>query len=368
MTPTTFPTPSNDAIRHSLKLIQHIIAEIEAAGGWISFYDYMNMALYEPGLGYYAAGSHKIGAEGDFTTAPESSPLFGQCIGHFCAKQLNQYQNPIIFELGAGTGALCISVLQYLAQHNALPTAYWILEPSPDLRMRQQANIQAALPELSTHVVWLDQLPTQSFDGIILANEVLDALPIERFQVSTTGISTWGVGFDGQRFYQTTQPTAPKSALYQAVKPLQQHYADSWSLPYTSEVSLAIKPWLASICEPLVRGQILLIDYGYEADESYHPERYDGTLMCYYRHQVHSDPLMYPGLQDITAHVDFTAVANSASQLGLDILTYSTQSHFLLAHNLLQLAENQLQAEQQIRHLTHPNYFGDVFKVLQLAK
>ncbi len=361
-----FAIPSEDAIAHSMALIEYIIAAIESHQGCLSFRNYMNMALYQPGLGYYVAGSHKIGMQGDFITAPEVSPLFGQCIAHACQISYPNLSEQILFELGAGSGALCVSILQALQQSGNLPKQYWILEPSPDLQARQRDKISRTIPECLDQVCWLNTLPTQPFEGIILANEILDALPVHRFCVNHAGIQMLGVSYDGQRFqWQTRQSVQPE--FEHAVTALQQTVGKNWHLPYTSEINLALPAWLEAITGMLSNGKVILIDYGYEQPEYYHSQRNQGTLMCHYRHQAHSDPFMYPGLQDITAHVDFTKVAHCAESLNLTVESYQSQAHFLLDNQLAQYA-NTTEKAQQMRWLTHPNHFGEVFKVMILNK
>lgn len=362
---TTFPPPSADAINHSLKLIQKIMTEIELNQGCLPFHDYMNMALYQPGLGYYVAGSHKIGEQGDFITAPEISPLFGQCIAHFCQANNADLSGQVLFELGAGSGALAISILQSLQKLGNLPKHYWILEPSPDLQARQRKKIATELPEYISQIKWLTTLPTKTFDGIILANEVLDALPIHRFYVDADGIKMLGVAYNGQRFqWQHCQALNPKLEL--AVNALQHNVGQEWLLPYASEINLSLLEWLQSITSKLSNGKVILIDYGYEQSEYYHQQRNQGTLMCHYRHQAHSDPFMYPGLQDITAHVDFTDVADCANALGLQVDSYQNQASFLLENQLVQYADTAAKS-QQMKWLTHPNHFGEIFKVMVLS-
>jgi SAM-dependent MidA family methyltransferase len=358
------PEPSVEAQAHSEKLIARIVDEIAANGGCISFARYMELALYAPGLGYYSAGSRKFGAVGDFVTAPEISPLFSRCLARQAADVLRELGGGDVLEVGAGSGVMAAEVLAELAALDALPAHYDILELSAELRARQRETIAARVPHLLERVRWLDALP-DTFRGVVLANELLDALPVQCFEVTADGVMERCVAWSGERFVWTL--AAPEDArLIEIVRGL--------PVGYVSEVNLAAQAWVASIAAMLTAGVALLVDYGYPRHEYYYPERTRGTLMCHYRHRAHGDPFVYPGLQDITAHVDFTAIAEAAVDAGLHVAGYNTQGFFLLGCGLTELApqtedeRQQILVAQQIRTLTLPGEMGERFKVMALAR
>lgn len=341
-----------------------IRGEIRSTGGWISFARYMELALYAPGLGYYSAGSHKLGAAGDFTTAPELSPLFGRTLARQLAELLAQ-DIPDIVELGAGSGALAATVLGELATLGRLPRRYWILEVSADLRQRQQACLAAAVPQLVDRVSWLEQLPDQ-LHAIIIGNEVLDALPVHRVRVNQGSIEEIGVIADDGGFAWDCR-SAP-AALQQA--------ASAHDLPgdYETEISLAAPALIAELAQRLTRGALLFIDYGFPAHEFFHAQRNRGTLMCHYRHHSHADPFLWPGLQDITAHVDFSAIARAGG--GLDLLGYTGQAQFLINCGITGLLAQVPATDTaryaplaaQVQQLLSPAEMGELFKVIALGK
>jgi len=370
----SLPLPSQDALQHSAALYRLISEEIKAQG-CISFAHYMQLALYAPGLGYYVAGSHKLGAAGDFVTAPLISPLFSACI----AQQASEVFLPIagdILELGAGTGQMAVDILQTLNQCNQLPSHYYILEISPHLRACQQQKLQEAGVDTLTNVIWLDQLP-RAFRGIIIANEVLDAMPVQRFLVTDEGFAPWGVGLNPQGFFQWQLLAAADMAWQVSLQQYQQAALEKMPVGYTSEINCALPAFIASLSDCLQQGAILLIDYGFERTQYYMPQRSEGTLMCHYRHHAHDDPFFYPGLQDITAHVDFTAVMEAALAQGLQVAGFATQAQFLLALGLLEEAQKQLahadkitqlRISQQLQQLTAPHEMGELFKVVLLTR
>jgi SAM-dependent MidA family methyltransferase len=368
---TTLPTPNEFAVAHSQQLMHLLHQEIAGAGGYISFARFMELALYAPGLGYYSAGSHKLGRKGDFITAPEISPLFAQCIAKQCQQIFTTLQQSDILEIGAGSGKLMCDLLQALAKLNALPTHYFILEISADLRQKQYELLQQTCPEFSHRVQWLDTLPTLDFQGVILANEVMDALPVHLFQIDENQIKERCVTLkNNQLNWQLTEPTTRD--LTAALTVIQQDAA--LENGYTSEVNLLLAPWVNSISAILSKGVILLFDYGYGRQEYYHPERNTGTLMCYYQHRRHENPFELVGLQDITAHVDFTQVVESGMDAGLDLAGYTTQAAFLLACGITEFETDQLDAVQQyqqsqaIKLLTLPSQMGEAIKVMALSK
>lgn len=366
---TELPQPPEAALAHSARLVELLQARIADNRGWISFRDYMQATLYEPGLGYYSAGATKFGAAGDFVTAPEISPLFSRCLAGQCAEVLRQLEGGVILELGAGSGRMAADLLMAL-DADILPDHYLILEPSADLRERQAATLARLPDELRSRVAWLDALPVEPLRGVIVANEVVDALAVQRFVVAGDGIDELGVASDGRALVMRSQPAS--ATLAETARALCPQVADG----YTSEFCAALAPWLASLAALLDTGAMLLFDYGYNRREYYMPERSTGTLRCYYRHRAHDDALLWPGLQDITAWVDFTAVADAAVAAGLDVAGYTTQAQFLLAGGIDVLAEQAFAADSQrqvelahgLRRLMLPGEMGDTIKVMALTR
>jgi SAM-dependent MidA family methyltransferase len=361
------PPPSTDALAHSARLCELIRNDIQNQGGWIPFSRFMELALYAPGLGYYTAGARKFGESGDFVTAPEISTLFGRTL----ARQLRdvmQASTPHILELGAGSGKLALDILRELERLDCLPETYSILEVSADLRERQQALLQEHLPHLFARIQWLDALP-DTLSGAVFGNEVLDALPVHLVFWNEGHIMERGVATEDNRFVWADR-LPQNEALHDIAKGI--------AVPddYLSEVSLTARGLVSSLAERLTRGVLLFIDYGFGAREYYHPQRHRGTLMCHYRHHSHDDPFYLPGLQDITAHVDFTAAAEAAIDYGAHLLGYTTQAHFLLNNGLPDLlgevsAENvreYLPLAKQVQKLTSPAEMGELFKVLVMGK
>lgn len=364
------PPPSPEALDHSRQLHTAIADAVVAAGGFLSFARYMEMALYAPGLGYYAAGARKFGAAGDFVTAPEMTPLFGQALAAQIAQGM-ACSAPAVIEVGAGSGRLAADLLLALEGLGSLPEHYAILDLSPDLRERQRETIAGAAPHLLSRVVWLDRLPTE-FSGVVVANELLDALPAHLVVWGDDGISERGVGLDvDRRFTWNDRPAT--GALLEAA----QEIGDEARLggAYLSEISLASRVWSAEWGRILRQGLLLLIDYGFPRHEHYHPQRHQGTLMCHYRHHAHPDPFYLPGLQDLTVHVDFTAIIAAAHGAGLELLGYTNQGQFLLNCGLLdRLAEiptgtpAYFRASAAAGKLTMPHEMGELFKVIAIGR
>jgi len=368
------PLPSTEALEHSAALLDLICQEIKSKGA-ISFARYMELALYAPGLGYYVAGSHKLGKSGDFVTAPLISPLFSACI----ARQACEIFMPIagdILELGAGNGQMAVDILRTLASMQQLPAHYYILEVSPELRARQQELMQKEGVDKLTSIIWLDQLPTH-FCGIIIANEVLDAMPVHRFMVTEQKIAEVGVIINEQSQLQWQLLPTATQAWQQQVASYQTTLPQPMPTGYISEINATIPAFVASLSDCLQQGAILLIDYGFERDTYYHPSRNQGTLMCHYRHYAHDNPFFYPGLQDITAHVDFTAIEQAAVAQQLTVAGYASQAQFLLGMGILEEATlllqqadeiTRLRLSQQIQQLTAPHEMGELFKVMLLTR
>jgi len=366
------PAPSPQALELSAELSTVIRAAINAAGGSIPFSRYMELCLYTPGLGYYGAGQRKFGPGGDFVTAPEISPLFGRCLANSCKEVLESLQGGNILEFGAGSGQLAIDVLGELERQACLPNRYLILERSAELRQRQQQAIQKKLPQLLDRVVWIDALPTAGFRGVMLANEVLDAMAVERFQWDGKAANLFHVSCEGDGFQWQLQQDRDDATV--AVESL----VSECQLPpgYISEANILLSAWLQSAADVLEQGVLLLIDYGYPRHEYYHLQRSSGTLMCHYRQRAHDDPFLWPGLQDITAHVDFTAVAEAALAADLEVAGYTTQTYFLLdcgLDSLLQQAgptdsTHYIQLAQQAKTLILPGEMGERFKCIGLMR
>jgi len=339
-------------------------------GGWIGFDEYLEQVLYAPGLGYYSAGATKLGAVGDFTTAPEISPLFGACIARQCAPFLQS--DGELLELGAGSGALAEVMLQRLASLDALPARYLILEVSADLKDRQRTLLSRLPVELYERVQWLDALP-KALRGVIVANEVADALPFQCFAATSAGYAERGVALGGAGQPEWAERAASVSLLAE-LKRLEASLGRPFEAGYRGELCLRAGPWMAALAGALESGGILLFDYGFGRSEYYHPQRRRGTLRCHYRHRAHEDPFLYPGLQDISAWVEFTRIAESASDAGLEIAGYCTQAAFLLGAGIdAELAIErtplaQARAASGAQTLLMPGEMGESFKAMLLTR
>ncbi|GEC95550.1 MAG: hypothetical protein RLZZ220_2425 [Pseudomonadota bacterium] len=365
------PQPSPEALAQSGQLVDRLRSLIEAQGGWISFATYMAEALYTPGLGYYSGGAHKFGPGGDFITAPELTPLFGQAL----ASQVQQIMGlsaPHVIEAGAGTGLLAADLLLELELRGALPESYAILEVSGELRERQFDTLAAKVPHLASRVQWLDGLP-ERFSGALVANEVLDVMPVHLIAWRPEGIFERGVALgDEGRFVWADQPAAGKVA--EAAVALDLPLPEEGE--YVSELNLAGRAWVAEWAARLDQGAMLLVDYGYPRAEYYLPSRSTGTLLCYFRHHAHGDPFVWPGLNDITAFVDFTAIAEAGFEAGLDVLGYTDQANLLfncgvldcLARRAPEESTDYIRAAKALQRLTGPHEMGELFKVIALAR
>jgi SAM-dependent MidA family methyltransferase len=368
------PPLSPQEIAHSQRLIERIRDEIDAGAGWISFERFMEMALYEPGLGYYSAGATKLGPAGDFVTAPEISPLFSRCLANQCAEIFATVPAHIL-ELGAGSGVMAADVLNALAAQGRAPERYSILEVSADLRERQRRLVAERAPAHVGRVEWLDALP-ENFRGVVLGNEVLDALPVRRFRIRRSQANTQvnALGVTWQLGKLDWSETHADPALEAAVRAIE---AAAGPLPdgYTSEINLRLDPWLRSIAQTLTEGVALFIDYGLPRAQYYRSERREGTLLCHFRHLFHDDPLVNVGMQDIGAWVDFTAVASTAVDAGMQVAGFTTQAHFLIGSGIEQLLApgntedltSRVQLARQAMMLTLPGEMGERFKVIGLA-
>jgi SAM-dependent MidA family methyltransferase len=396
------PPLSADEQHHSAAVAARLHAEIAQAGGWLSFERFMELALYAPGLGYYSAGSAKIGSGGDFVTAPEISDLFSRCVARQCAQVLSVTGGEIL-ELGAGTGRMAAALLESLAAVGVLPERYSILEVSGDLAERQRERLSALPASLRERVVWLERLPERPLRGVILANEVLDALPCQRFVVGEvahpaagvpgagdseasdpsrravgntasvgSSVVELGVSLRGDSFVE--RAALPDAALATACESLLRELPQPLPPGYTSEICLRLEPWIASVGECLGRGLLLLFDYGLPRSHYYHPQRVSGTLRCHFKQLAHDDPYINVGVQDITAWVDFTRVAEAGLAAGLDVTGFCTQAGFLLAtgiESFVAEAVGTVEAARragEARRLLMPGEMGEAFKVMALTR
>lgn len=370
----SLPTPDADALAYSAALTRHIADEIDRAGGWIGFDRFMELALYAPGMGYYSGGARKFGAAGDFVTAPELSPAFAQTLAAQVAQFMTLGLSELI-EVGAGSGRLAADLLLELERRGSLPAHYRILDLSGELRERQREMIGECTPQLLARVSWIDRLP-ERFDGLVIANELLDALPVHlvawRDDAHCSAICERGVAVSDGGFAWEDRPASGR--LLERARQL----ADEQAIPpgYLSEICLAAPAWVGAWAGIIGRGALLLIDYGFPQREYYHPQRNAGTLMCHYRHYAHGEPFYLPGLQDITAHVDFTAIVEAGCTAGFDLLGYTTQATFLfncgltdvLARTPASDPARYLPLANAAQKLISPAEMGELFKVIALGK
>lgn len=357
-----------DERRHAARVREHLAAEIARAGGWLGFERFMDLALYAPGLGYYSAGARKLGAGGDFTTAPEISRLFGACVARQCEQVLGRVAGSVL-EIGAGSGQLACDVLTRLEELGRLPERYRILEISADLRERQRDLLAQRLPRLLDRVEWLDAPPHAPFDGVVLANEVLDALPVTRFTWRREGCEELGVEVRADGFAWAPRPATP--ALTAACARLAAA-GGGWQDGYVSEYCPRLPGWAATVTAPLRAGAVLWFDYGLPRPQYYFAERSDGTLLCHFRQRAHGDPFLHPGLQDITAWVDFTAVAEAGRDAGFTVAGFATQAYFLAGTGIDREmdalaggdAARAAALAREARRLILPGEMGESFKAM----
>ena len=361
------PYPDTSAEHASLALQEQIANEIQSHNNWISFNDYMQMALFTPSLGYYTGGSHKIGSAGDFVTAPSMTPLFGLTLARQLAPLLQQTAGNV-YEFGAGTGELAVSLLAGLPE-TALQH-YYIMDVSPELKQRQLELIQKQLPRHADKVVFLDSLP-EEFDGVIIGNEVLDAMPCEVVRWTEQGTEQMGVSIVDDSFTWASRPVIDERILTEAIR-IQPN-----KLPFTSELHLNQSAFIATLAQRIQRGAIIMIDYGFDEAQYYHPQRSMGTLIGHYRHHVVDDPFFWPGLMDLTCHVNFTAMAQAAVDNDLDLIGYTSQAHFLFNLGITEVLLNEhpdvnskeyLQAAAAMQKLVAPHEMGELFKVMAMGK
>ncbi len=365
----SLPPPSDHERAHAARVASHIAGIARAAGGRLAFDRFMDLALYAPGLGYYATGEAPFGPAGDFVTAPSLGSVFGACLARPVAEVLDTTGGAVL-EFGAGSGVLCRQLMEQLDALGRLPERYLVLETSAALRSSQMDEVARLPAALARRVEWLDRLPAAPFTGVVVANEVLDAMPVTRFTVTGDGVAVDGVTVRGDDFDWCTVDATSGDGSLDAL-------AARHALPpgYRSEVCPRASAWVASMGEWLGRGAAFVIDYGYPAAEYYHPERGRGTLQCFFHHVAHDDPLVLTGIQDITAHVDFSAVARAARDAGLDLLGFASQGSFLLGAGLMEVigagaddAAGQLALANEVKRLTLPTEMGELVKVLAIGR
>ena len=375
---TELPQPDADALDHSKQLAALIRGEIMGAGGFMPFSRFMERCLYAPGLGYYSAGSTKFGGAGDFITAPELGPLFASSVAEAVAPVLQQLGPDAEFlEIGGGSGAFAEVMLKRLLAMDAMPSRYAILEPSADLRERQRERLgRSLIPPVFDLVEWLDGPPEHRWNGVLFANEVIDALPTPRFSLHEGEVFEEHVALDGEgRFTRTDRPADPLLAA--AVRHVERYLGTEFSDGYRSELLPQLPYWIQAVMGALEAGAMLFVDYGYPRREFYQPQRSDGTLRAFYRHHTHNDLYRWPGLQDLTASVDFTALAEAGTQAGFELAGYCTQASFLLGNGLPdRLAEaearvdeaRRLRLRNEFKQLTLPSEMGERFQVMGFAR
>ena len=371
---SSLPQPSAEALDQSNRLTALLQSEIRAAGGWMPFSRYMELALYAPGLGYYSGGARKFGPGGDFITAPELTPLFGQALASQ-VEQVMQLSAMQVIEVGAGTGLLAADLLLELERRGALPLSYGILELSAELRERQFDTLAQRAPHLAARVQWLDALPAQ-FSGVVVANEVLDVMPVHLVVSRADGVFERGVVLTESEYGAVFRwgDSPAEGAVLEAARALELPAPAEGE--YLTEINLAGQAWMASWADRLQQGAMLLIDYGYPRAEYYLPSRSNGTLLCYYRHHAHADPFLWPGLNDITEFVDFTAMAEAAYEAGLEVLGYTSQAQFLFNCGVLDClarrgpegSADYVRAARAAQRLTTPQEMGELFKVLAVGR
>jgi SAM-dependent MidA family methyltransferase len=365
------PALDAEQSEHARAVLDALRTQIAARGGWIGFDEYLEQVMYAPAVGYYSAGAAKFGAAGDFITAPELSPLFGACVSRVCAPLLAGGAD--LLELGAGSGALAESLLRRLAELDALPARYGILEVSADLRERQRARLDLLPPALRARVHWLDALPGKPTRGVIIANEVADALPFQCFAVTDDGFLERGVALDGHELPAWSERKAG-AALQSELGRLSASLDEPFAPGFRGELCTRLDPWISALAGVLESGAILLFDYGLARHELYHPQRDSGTLRCHYRHRAHGDPFWHPGLQDITAWVDFTRIAEAAVAANLEVAGYCTQAALLLGAGIEEELARDVDAlsrarrASEARQLLLPGEMGETFKAMLLVR
>jgi len=366
---TALPPPGEDAAAHSRRVAEHIADAIVSEGDWISFSRYMELALYAPGLGYYAAGARKFGEEGDFITSPEISPMFARCFALQAGQVLKEVQGDVL-ELGPGSGVFAADLFEALKEQGTVPERYLLLEVSPDLKARQRELIAKRHPSDIGKFVWIDRLPGK-IRGMVIANEVLDVVPCTMVHRHDNAFLERGVVLTEAGFAFDDQPIADDEIGRRAASVYPPGDYD-----YLSEINFAAEALIRTVASSMEAGLAIFIDYGFPEREYYHPQRSMGTLRCHYRHRFHGDPFFMPGLQDITAHVDFTAMARAAEQGGAEVVGFTTQAYFLISCGLAVLVSagdptmtlSKLKGTSAVHRLIGPSEMGELFKVLGFQK
>lgn len=380
---SALPVPDREALAVSQELSTRIAAEIARRGGWLSFARYMEMALYEPGLGYYSNPGQVFGAAGDFVTAPELTPLFGATLARQVSPWLKDPalagSGQVVLEVGGGSGMLAAQLLNALDNVGHHEVRYLILELSAERREHQRQTLKSLAPGLMDRVGWLDTFP-ESFAGVVVANELLDAMPVQLFEWQADAgaeLQEMGVTWVDGQFAWAPRPA--DAVLTETVTALRNRLGPEgaqWHSPYRSEICPAQQAWMRTLADCMTAGVVMLLDYGFAAPEYYHPQRNQGTLMCHYRHRSHADPFLWPGLSDITAHVDFTALARAATAEGFSLVGYTSMAAFLLNAGLLdELADLPREPEsfwfaqaQAVQQLISEAEMGELFKVIAFEK
>ncbi len=380
---SALPVPDREALAVSQELSTRIAAEIARNGGWLSFARYMEMALYEPGLGYYSNPGQVFGAAGDFVTAPELTPLFGATLARQVSPWLKDPalagSGQVVLEVGGGSGMLAAQLLNALDNVGHHEVRYLILELSAERREHQRQTLKSLAPGLMDRVGWLDTFP-ESFAGVVVANELLDAMPVQLFEWQADAeaeLQEMGVTWVDGQFAWAPRPA--DAVLTETVTALRNRLGPEgaqWHSPYRSEICPAQQAWMRTLADCMTAGVVMLLDYGFAAPEYYHPQRDQGTLMCHYRHRSHADPFLWPGLSDITAHVDFTALARAATAEGFSLVGYTSMAAFLLNAGLLdELADLPREPEsfwfaqaQAVQQLISEAEMGELFKVIAFEK
>ena len=360
------------SLDHSLLVREQLIQHIHTRDGWISFEEFIDFVMYKPGLGYYSAGAEKIGHSGDFTTAPEISKLFGMALANQMTPILDHYQSPSIIEIGAGTGKLAFDIMTQLNDYQVNFDRYYILELSADLKQRQQSMLSHLPTKTLNKIVWLDSIPMDSIDGVIIANEVIDALPFTRFKIQNGQVYELGISVEDNQLIE--QPRLADEMLSNTVDSIAKEIGMTFQDGYTSEIRINFGSWFRTIESMLSSGSIFFVDYGYARQEYYDEERTNGSMICHYRNVAHEDPLSNLGIQDISASVDFSQLADVALQRNIEVGFFTSQADFLINAEILGVIESvideglKMRLTQEVKQLLLPNQMGEVFKCMLLNK
>ena len=360
------------SLDHSLLVREQLIQHINTRDGWISFEEFIDFVMYKPGLGYYSAGAEKIGHSGDFTTAPEISKLFGMALANQMTPILDHYQSPSIIEIGAGTGKLAFDIMTQLNDYQVNFDRYYILELSADLKQRQQSMLSHLPTKTLNKIVWLNSIPMDSIDGVIIANEVIDALPFTRFRSQNGQVYELGISVEDNQLIE--QPRLADEMLSNTVDSIAKEIGMTFQDGYTSEIRINFGSWFRTIESMLSSGSIFFVDYGYARQEYYDEERTNGSMICHYRNIAHEDPLSNLGIQDISASVDFSQLADVALQHDIEVGFFTSQADFLINAEILGVIESvideglKMRLTQEVKQLLLPNQMGEVFKCMLLNK